>query len=654
MALKGIKRKLNTGRAIDSKVLISAINDYSVVSFDIFDTLLKRNVYEPKDVFKYMEHQLGSEYEGFVQKRICAEKTAREKKSGHEITLEDIYNQFDRISDKEKSKLIDAELCAEERLLMINDDMFPVFKACIAQGKKVILISDMYLPEDFIIKILKREEITSYKKLYLSSTIDKTKSTGALFEYAINEQKINIKDLIHIGDSVHSDYKIPMGLGIEAIHIPTHTPKGQFHLMGNEVSVEIMNVFLDNTSVEQADNYYRFGYEKFGMFLWGYSRWLRDELQSKGIKKVYFFSRDGLIMKKAFDQMYQESEIKTHYLEVSRRSLRVPILWMDYKLSTVIDMISPSKLLPLRTVFDGVGLDINHYRELIMRYGFDINSCFDRKTVLDDSNLADLYAELSKDIEDTSKAEYEVLIQYLKQNEVEGKFAIVDIGWSGGMQRYLCETLTKLCVSHEISGYYIGVADYYKRNVNAVPDLDLNGYLFDFLHDDNAVDKRSAFVGLFETLFLEQDGSVQKYEHIDDAIKAKRWPYEYIENGQATNEYMCVQRIQQGALDFIKRIAHRGVFTDFQYTADELFSGLKQTGLNPNKKDLDMFAEFRFFDEGETQYLANPKSIWWYFIHLKELKRDFLLSRWKIGFMKRLFVIKLPYEKMYRAMLKYK
>ena len=67
-----------------------------------------------------------------------------------------------------------------------------------------------------------------------------------------------------------------------------------------------------------------------------------------------------------------------------------------------------------------------------------------------------------------------------------------------------------------------------------------------------------------------------------------------------------------------------------------------------------MFADFRFFDEGETLYLAKPKSVFYYIFHGGNLKRDFLSSRWKIGFMKRLFKISLPYEEMYRAMLKYK
>ena len=218
------------------------------------------------------------------------------------------------------------------------------------------------------------------------------------------------------------------------------------------------------------------------------------------------------------------------------------------------------------------------------------------------------------------------------------------------MQRYLSETLDMLKIDHSIKGYYIGVADYYKRNIEVVPDLDLNGYLFDFLHDDLAIDKRSAFVGLFETLFLEQGGSVKNYWNDNGVIKANRLPYEYLENGKPTHEYQCVKEIQRGALDFIKKFGNK----EIALSANILFEGLKQTGLEPKKKDIEMFADFRFFDEGETQYLAKPKSMIYYLTHVRELKNDFLLSRWKIGFMKRLFKLKLPYENLYKAMLKYK
>lgn len=635
--LQQVRDKLNTASSIDVASIINQIEKYDIVSFDIFDTLLKRNVKKPTDVFEYIEKK--NNKTGFCEQRIAAEKRARAKKNGVEVMLSDIYAEMPYDFSSE-------ELKAEGELLIANDWILPVYKYAL-KSKRVIITSDMYLPEEFICQILEREGLGGYEKLYLSSSVGKTKHSGDLFEQIISELGKGNR-LIHIGDSYRSDFEVPKKHGVDAIHIPTKIEKNTFKLKEVGIEENIINSFLNNTSPVGESKYYRFGYEKFGMFLWGYSKWLHKSVKDSDIKDVYFFSRDGLIMKKAFDALY--NDVQTHYLEVSRRSLRVPILWMNYELSHVINMISPSKLVSLTTIFDGVGLDINNYRSLIEKYGFTAETTFDRKELLGNKNLNRLYSELGTDIEAVSKKEYELLVKYIDQNHLSGKFAIVDIGWSGGMQRYLIETLNKLGIDASIKGYYIGVADYYKRNIEVVPNLDLNGYLFDFLHDKNAKDKRSAFVGLFETLFLEQGGSVKNYRVENENVTANRLPYEYLGNGKPTFEYRNVMDIQRGALDFIKRFGDM----DLNVSADTLYEGLSETGLKPKKEDIDMFADFRFFDEGETLYLAKPKSVFYYIFHVGNLKRDFLSSRWKIGFMKRLSKISLPYEEMYRAMLKYK
>ena len=76
--IQQIKTKLNTKRSIDTAGIIKQIEEYDVVSFDIFDTLLKRNIKKPTDVFKYMEKKYNKE--GFFNERIEAEKRARAKK----------------------------------------------------------------------------------------------------------------------------------------------------------------------------------------------------------------------------------------------------------------------------------------------------------------------------------------------------------------------------------------------------------------------------------------------------------------------------------------------------------------------------------------------------------------------------------------------
>ncbi|HFU3862931.1 TPA: HAD-IA family hydrolase [Streptococcus suis] len=635
--LQQVRDKLNTASSIDVASIINQIEKYDIVSFDIFDTLLKRNVKKPTDVFEYIEKK--NNKIGFCEQRIAAEKRARTKKNGVEVMLSDIYAEMPYDFSSE-------ELEAEGELLIANDWLLPVYKHAL-KSKRVIITSDMYLPEEFICQILEREGLGGYDKLYLSSSVGKTKYSGELFELIIGELGKENR-LIHVGDSYRSDFEVPKKHGVDAIYIPRKIEKNTFKLKEVGIEENIINSFLNNTSPIGKSKYYRFGYEKFGMFLWGYSKWLHKSVKDSDIKDVYFFSRDGLIMKKAFDALY--NDVQTHYLEVSRRSLRVPILWMNYELPHVINMISPSKLVSLTSIFDGVGLDINNYRSLIEKYDFTAETTFDRKELLENKNLNSLYSELGSYIETVSKKEYELLVKYIEQNHLSGKFAIVDIGWSGGMQRYLIETLNKLGIDASIKGYYIGVADYYKRNIEVVPYLDLDGYLFDFLHDKNAKDKRSAFVGLFETLFLEQGGSVKNYRVENENVTANRLPYEYLENGKPTFEYRNVIDIQRGALDFITRFGNM----ELNVSADTLYAGLSETGLKPKKADIDMFADFRFFDEGETLYLAKPKSVFYYIFHVGNLKRDFLSSRWKIGFMKRLFKISLPYEEIYRAMLKYK
>lgn len=175
--LQQVRDKLNTASSIDVASIINQIEKYDIVSFDIFDTLLKRNVKKPTDVFEYIEKK--NNKTGFCEQRIAAEKRARTKKNGVEVTLSDIYAEMPYDFSSE-------ELEAEGELLIANDWILPVYKHAL-KSKRVIITSDMYLPEEFICQILEREGLGGYEKLYLSSSVGKTKYSGELFELIIGE-----------------------------------------------------------------------------------------------------------------------------------------------------------------------------------------------------------------------------------------------------------------------------------------------------------------------------------------------------------------------------------------------------------------------------------------------------------------------------------
>ena len=656
---KQLKNKIrdvkNKGPMPTEDDIMSAVQSKKYVSFDIFDTLLKRNVKQPTDVFKLMELSLSQKGLPFsATKRIAAEKKARSKTLAEEITIEDIYQQYVGLSSQERTSYVETELDVEDSVLVPNQVMANVYNRCVELGKHVFIISDMYLPYEFIEKILFKNGIKGYEKLYVSCKVGKTKKEGTLFEAYLTENNIDPKQAIHIGDSWKSDFASPRKSGMGAVHIPLMSKEASTIYDDNNLKTNYLNQFVNNTVDNSKGVYYQFGYQKFGPFLWGYANWLHHRAQKKDLSKLYFFSRDGFIMKKAYDLLFINDKVRSYYLEVSRRSLRVPILWLDASFETILGMVSPSKRVSLRSLFDCVGLAIEDYEQLLSKYNFTERTSFDRNKIKEDKNLQSLFVDLNQDIVNLSKREYATMIQYLEQRDVKGNFGIVDIGWSGGMQRFLSKTLDQLKIPHQIYGHYIGVADYYKRNIHGV-DLDMEGYLFDFKNKKNEKDKRSSFVGLFETLFLEQGGSVKNYSvSATGEVKANRYPYEYIVNSQETFEYKSVKELQLGALEFIRSAKEDRWLNQFTFTADELYEGLRQTGQEPNKNDLKMFADFNFYDEGEREALASPKTVFYYAFHPKALKDDFLRSRWKIGFLKKIIKINIKYECVYEFLLKFK
>ena len=644
-----IKKKLYSGSSINADELYLKVKPYKYVSFDIFDTLVKRNVENPTDVFKLMEYKAGN---GFADRRIKAEREARQRlvKDGiKEVTIRDIYRYF---TASKRKKLIDLELKTEFQLLVPNSPVIDVYNRCLKEGKTVFITSDMYWSQEAVEKLLEKIGVVSYKRLYLSSSKQFVKSDGSLFNLLVKTEHINPSELIHIGDSKVGDYTEPKKLGINAIQIPRYTKNIKYR--GDEdyssLRMNYLNTFINNTVPRTNDPYYKFGYAQFGKVLWGYSHWIHDVAKEKGITKLFFLARDGYIMKKAYDTCVDDQSIETRYLEASRRSLRGPVLWMDSSYGTILNMVVNAKLVSIESIFDGLGMDINQYQDKLGQYGLHKDTIFDRSSIYSDRKLKQLLTDLTPDIIENSKKEYSHLTEYLKQEGVSGKFGIVDIGYAGSMQRYLTQTLNELEIQHQITGFYLGVADFYKKNEVGGLDLDLNGYLFDFKHNPHAVDCRSSFVGLFETLFLEQGGSVKRYKRENGRVVAERYPYEYFKDGKPTEDYLKIKEIQHGAIDFVSIASEDPLLSEFKYKPTELFDGIYKTGTDPNSYDLKLFADMEFYDEGITQRLAAPKSMTYYLLHKNELKNDFLQCRWKIGFMKRLLKANLPYQKMYLAL----
>ena len=161
------------------------------ISFDIFDTLVMRPFYDPKDMFLLMDSvffRLSRNNIAFSVLRQDAEELARKKygieTATEDITLDEIYDFLAEQFGVGRSLTIqmeELECSLEKRYCRARNAGLELFELARILGKKVILISDMYLDRKTVEDVLDACEVKGYEKLYISSEEKCLKYNGHLY-----------------------------------------------------------------------------------------------------------------------------------------------------------------------------------------------------------------------------------------------------------------------------------------------------------------------------------------------------------------------------------------------------------------------------------------------------------------------------------------
>lgn len=639
--MKTLKRKIKN--ALDDmgvhyyENIIKRISKKEYVSFDIFDTLIKRDVKKPTDVFSIIEHNY--KIYDFYKRRIEAEKIARKGKVDTTIDeIYDIYNELylNNINEAEKIKKIEKqveyELCVQNKLLK------KVYDFCIENNKKVYLISDMYLSSEILKEILEKNGYSKYEKLYVSCEYNKTKANGELYKYVIQELGVHTNKLIHIGNDIKTDYIMALKNNISTVKVKTKTYTGN----------SLLDVFLSNHKSSSSNFYYDFGYSNFGPLLYGFCLWLKENVKKNDIDNIYFLARDGYIIKKAYEMIFGELD-NIYYLEASRRSLRVPYLSQKDSIDEMLDELPLPRQTNMIQIFDALGLELDIYSAKIKESGYSVERFYLREKVLKEEGFKNLISSIKDDIIANSISENEALKNYLKKNNFSRKNAIVDIGWGGSMQKYLRNIFDTLpgYEDKELVGFYFGLTEKAKGKLSSINTA--NAYIFDN-YNYSSEELERPFVGLFESLFLEPKGSVKKY-HINTENLVERYQYEYIDDsGEVLDDVDKIHNIQQGALGFIEEYMSTAISRYSKMDSEAAFKNLFSVGINPKLDQLEKLGSIVFFNNGFKEQLAKPDCILKYLMSPMKFKKDFLNSQWKTGFLKGVFKLPLPYYEIFKLM----
>ncbi|ARV58411.1 hypothetical protein BZZ01_06955 [Nostocales cyanobacterium HT-58-2] len=588
-----------------------------VHSFDVFDTSIVRIWAKPTDLFWELGYQLQKENiiqispESWSSLRMGAERIARETGPNYEVTLEEIYQQLARSlnwSSSETQKALQKEIETELSSLRPVPATQKKIQSLHQENKRVIYISDMYLPEEVIRNFLKENKVwTPGSTLYVSSETRVNKGSGKLFQHCLAQESLQRSQLLHIGDNLHSDVKVPKKLGIPCESFTqTHLNRYEEQIANTaQLPLKFRSLLAGASrltrlqSQETSHNkqvIWDTTASAIAPMLFGFVHWCLVEAQRRGLQRLYFVARDGQILHKIAQVICRNwgYKIDCRYFYGSRQAWHMPAIQEvgEVELDWILSGVQATQFLSIRSICNRVNISPEQIQDVLSRYGFSAAKW--------DLNLQQHERDLLRQIV-TEKEVTELIIStaatyrdkvsgYFRQEGLADgvPFGFVDVGWSGRTQRSFSKLLN-------IAGFYpeSGLYGFYFALQDRVQPFQ-NDHLLAYFYD---VEKSSdryflcKYRCLFELFTAADHGSTKSYEQCGEQyIPVFRSP----KNEQAINWGLYV--LQGAAVEFAEQIttnlSEQECTTELFLEVTEILA--KEFVLTPSVQEAEVFGSFVF------------------------------------------------------------
>jgi len=459
-----------------------------IYSFDIFDTLISRDVADPRSIWVLMSVGLSGEritdwpidlVIDFKTIRREAEKRCTDTIEGNEATLDGIYAEigkyYPELPEAKLEQLKQMEIELElKHIYGIAENIACVFRH-LERGEKVILASDMYLPLDVICELLRKAEPRlADLKIYLSSDRKAGKTSGELFKVIFREENVSPSQVHHLGDNYAADYAMPKSLGVNASYYSESKLKEHesrysekhFGLLANAAAGISKRLRL---AQPVASRPYELGACFTAPFFYGFIHDLLNKPQEAAPEAFYFLARDGFILKEMAQQMCQRLGLKKElrYLYVSRESVYLAAIYRinSTNLNQILDGHSDAPT--MQQIADLLKIETHALEGLLPEVE-------DAEKPLNQSEVERLKKEMIKSekaneaIAQAAREARKALVGYLRQEGVldHGKFALVDVGWRASIQDALYSALLEEKPDIKMHGYYYGSSEVSEQTVS--------------------------------------------------------------------------------------------------------------------------------------------------------------------------------------------
>lgn len=204
----------------------------SILSLDIFDTVLWRRVPRPTDVFALLGERLRREGalaqwvdpSTFRSLRILAESNSRERRGalGPEVSIYDIWREMptEVLLRDDLRFYVESEVDEEHRVLVPDLDIAELVSLAHAHSIPIILVSDTYFLQEHLDRFLDRTPLEPLKsaQVFRSHEHGVDKAHG-LWKVVFKALGVQPSQIVHIGDNERPDVTVPAKLGVRTVHL---------------------------------------------------------------------------------------------------------------------------------------------------------------------------------------------------------------------------------------------------------------------------------------------------------------------------------------------------------------------------------------------------------------------------------------------------
>lgn len=306
----------------------------TVLSLDVFDTLLWRAVPEPVDAFVEVGRSLVAAgrllqpAEAFGRLRVAAEVRARarseRRRSTPEVSLEHIYEEFpSTVCDGSPAQLAALELEVERAITFPDLGVVDFARRMQASALvRVVLVSNTYFSSVQLRRLLDREPFTDIRidAVFTSSDHGRHKGSG-LFDVVLGALGVAGHEVLHLGDDPDGDVACPAKRGIHGVLL-TRRPGPLPTLLQREgmtrgdvatrrrttleagpsdfgltaIRAQTLRRTDGGNLPEPARACWATGAAVFGPVFTGFAEWVHDRAAEAGAERIFCVMREGAFL----------------------------------------------------------------------------------------------------------------------------------------------------------------------------------------------------------------------------------------------------------------------------------------------------------------------------------------------------------------------